>query len=890
MPSSVVLGSLEVWDESSCFLLRSKLHRVLQVLAAALPIRACLAWVGDWSQLVSERYPIHVQVQLEQEPEQAFLCLHLQTEWNCQLPRCPIRLVRLERNSTEGGGSEQIVRLPLSARTIAEERILEAQAIVQEQSREELFRQTGIMNQQLKDSILEAEEATRAKSEFLAKMSHELRTPMNAIIGLSHLALRTELSEKQEDYIAKVHNAGIHLLGIINDILDFSKIEAGKVELEDTTFELDQILDEISNIVAYKAEEKGIEISYHVDQGVATSLRGDSLRLKQVLINLITNAIKFTESGLIDIHIWVAERKEEMVKLAIDVRDTGIGMTTEQMGRLFQAFTQAESSTTRTYGGTGLGLTISRRLLELMGGGLSVSSELGVGSTFHALAWLRLDLQMSRQEGPNLEVLRNWRILLVDDNPVARSVLEDLLRELCPWIENASSGEEAIRTVLTALKQEHPYDVIFMDWMMPGLDGCSTAEELEMRLEQHYPPVIMVTGFDKEQALQDHPDASIQGFLTKPVTGSSLRRALAKLTHAEPQGAEKPAGAEPSDSGWNLEGLRVLLVEDNEINQQIAVELLRAAGSQVVVAQNGLEALEALEQAPPPFHVVLMDLAMPVMDGWEATRRIRTDPRWQELPILAMTAHAFAEERDRCLTAGMQDHLTKPIDPDRFYRALTPYRPQNEAASATRAAQETHAPINRELQPLETLREGGVDVAGALRRTAGNETLYLKLLNSFLTTHRDAAQKLEETLQRGDQTSAERLVHTIKGVAGNLGAMALHASADVLEQALREGTSPAQGQELFNQCLAATVNLLDQSILPKNPAVSHEPDRGSPAVGSRPGLPPPAELLRSRQHTTRAEDRNQRATQRSRSGPGRHGQGTGGDPGQPDRLRRRRGD
>lgn len=842
MPASVALGSLDVWDESSCFLLRSKLHRVLQVLDADLPIKACLAWVGEWSPLVSELHPIHVGVELEQKPEQPALTLRLQTDWACQLPRCPIRLVRLETATTADGSTEQILRLPLSEPSMPEERINEAAAILQEQSREELFRQTGLMNEQLKDSILQAEEATRAKSEFLAKMSHELRTPMNAIIGLSHLALRTELSEKQEDYISKVHNAGIHLLGIINDILDFSKIEAGKVELEEATFELDQILEEISNIVAFKAEEKSLEISYHVEQGVPTSLRGDSLRLKQVLINLITNAIKFTETGLIDIHIWVADSKEDRIKLAIDVRDTGIGMSAEQITRLFQAFTQAESSTTRTHGGTGLGLTISRRLLELMGGGLSVSSDPGVGSTFHGLAWLGIAPEANRQADGNLEVLQNWRMLLVDDNPVARSVLEDRLSELCPRIETAASGAEAIPMVLSAVEEGNPYDVIFMDWMMPGLDGCSTAEELERRLKQHYPPVIMVTGFDKDQALRDHPDTAIEGFLTKPVTGSALRKALARITQGDASKAEKPAAGHDS-SRWNLEGLRVLLVEDNEINQLIAVELIRAVGGQVVVAQNGLEALEDLECTPSPFHVVLMDLAMPVMDGWEATHRIRSESRWHDLPILAMTAHAFAEERDRCLVAGMQDHLTKPIDPDRLYQALTAYRPESPAPSAAVAAAPAAAAApgpagpsldapsaaNPGAKPLDALREAGVDVAGALRRTAGDQSLYLKLLNSFATTQRTAVEQVEQALASGDHATAERLVHTIKGVAGNLGVMALHSSADALEHALRERAPTDTAQQTFNQCLTSTLQWLDAALHQPELARSGETDPPTPS-------------------------------------------------------------
>ncbi|MEB3184111.1 MAG: response regulator [Cyanobacteriota bacterium] len=830
------LGSLEVWDESSCFLLRRKLHRILELLSADLPIRACMAWVGEWSQLVSEHDPIQVALELEIDDALATLNLQVRVKSYCQLPPCPLRLFLCERQSSEGEWVDHQLRLPLPAQTLDEEHIGAAQAILQERSKEELFRETQIINQRLEESIQLAEQATKAKSEFLAKMSHELRTPMNAIIGLSHLALRTDLSDKQEDYISKVHSAGVHLLGIINDILDFSKIEAGKVELENTSFELDQMLEEITTLIGQKAEEKGLEVFYTVEHNVPGVLRGDPLRLKQILINLIANAIKFTDVGLVDIHISLADRTEDMAKLAIDVKDTGIGMTPEQISRLFQAFTQAESSTTRTYGGTGLGLTISRRLLELMGGGVSVSSVPGQGSTFHALAWLGLESGTAEPQNGRLKDIKGWRVLVVDDNPIAISVLEDLLEDLCERIDTAASGKAAIAMVLAAIEEEDPFNVILMDWMMPEVDGCTTAEQLEYLLKEKYPPVIMVTGFDREQALKDHPHTSIQGFLTKPVTGSALRKTLEKVAMGEITREEKPSRSGELGK-WELTGLKVLLVEDNEINQQIATELLGAAGVDVVVAQQGQEAIACLEQASqasasddpatatPPFDVVLMDLAMPIMDGWEATRRIRADERWQALPILAMTAHAFAEERDRCLAAGMQDHLTKPIDPDRLYRALMPYAararrlpaPLSASASEPAAAEPTAAePTMAEpaaAEPADSwrqrLEQAGVDVAGALRRTAGNEQLLQKLWNRFLESQRNAVATLAELLAAGDQSGAERLVHTIKGVAGNLGAVALHEQADHLEQALRHGETIEPWHQQFCQGLTTTLQLLE---------------------------------------------------------------------------------
>ena len=830
------LGSLEIWDEGSCFLLRKKLHRILEIFEADARTRSSTAWLGEWAPLGSESSPIVATLELELDEPSTCLTVQLRGKPERQPPACPVDLFSCRQHETDGGWWEQTISFPLPGSALSEERISRATAIIQERSKEQLFRETQVINQKLEDSILVAERATQAKSEFLAKMSHELRTPMNVIIGLSHLALRTELSEKQEDYISKVHGAGIHLLGIINDILDFSKIEAGKVELENTSFELDQILEEITTLIGQKAEEKGLEVCYTVEQTVPRVLRGDPLRLKQVLINLISNAIKFTEVGLVDIHIALADKTETMAKLAIDVSDTGIGMTAEQITRLFQAFTQAESSTTRTYGGTGLGLTISRRLLELMGGEIWVSSVPGEGTTFHAIAWLGVEELDKPASRAGLEAMQHWRILIVDDSPTAIAVLEDLLQDLCPRIETARSGKEAIAKVLAAEESQDPFAVILMDWMMPDGDGCSTAEQLEQLLQERYPAVIMVTGFDREQALRDHPHTTIQGFLSKPVTGSALRKALEKLTIGDPSRDQKQQSTGAGNS-LELEGLRLLLVEDNEINQQIATELLNSAGVDVVVAQNGQEAITCLDnadQAQQLFDVVLMDLAMPVMDGWEATRRIRADARWQSLPVLAMTAHAFAEERDRCLAAGMQDHLTKPIDPDRLYGALLPYAPASRRVAASQERARNPAVATESAGNwLQRLELAGLDLSGALKRTAGNEALLHKLWLRFCDSQRHAVAELEALLEAGDQAGAERLVHTIKGVAGNLGAMTLHATADRLEQALRRNEAREPWQQQFSQCLTHVLALLDEQPPPADapqPAAEPAPAAAAEAI------------------------------------------------------------
>ncbi|HEU4418735.1 MAG TPA: response regulator, partial [Planctomycetota bacterium] len=489
----------------------------------------------------------------------------------------------------------------------------------------------------LKQAKAKAEEATEMKSMFLANMSHEIRTPMNAIIGLSHLALKTPLNTKQRDYVSKVHNAGTSLLAIINDILDFSKIEAGRLDLETTGFELDEVISSVTTLTAQKAHEKGLEFLAHTAPDVPEHLLGDPLRLGQILTNFVNNAVKFTERGEIRLEIAMVERTGQKVQLQLSVRDTGIGMTREQAAKLFQPFTQADMSTTRKHGGTGLGLTICRRLVELMGGRIWLDSEPGVGSTFHFTVWLGVgDAKGLGRIVP--ERLATLRMLVVDDNPTAREILQEPLSSIGSRVDAVASGMEAI----TAIKQHDavdPYDVVFMDWRMPGMDGLQASRHIKSDETLRHPPaVVLVTAFGREEVREEAERLQLDGFLVKPVTKSMIVDTLVSLFgHGDD---DAPATAEHKEV--RLRGARILLVEDNEINQQIAVELLEGAGAAVVVAGNGRKAVELLSNGvqPPPFDVVLMDLQMPEMDGFQATKRLRSDPRSSALPIIAMTAHA----------------------------------------------------------------------------------------------------------------------------------------------------------------------------------------------------------------------------------------------------------
>jgi PAS domain S-box-containing protein len=646
-----------------------------------------------------------------------------------------------------------------------------------------------------------AEESNRIKSDFLANMSHEIRTPMNAIMGMTRLAMRNSPSSGQLSYLTKIDNAAQSLLSIINDILDYSKIEAGKMELEQITFSLDEVLSNLDDIVRQKAEQKGIEIVFSMAHATPHYLKGDPLRLGQILINLVNNAIKFTEKGAVIVEVKVGEGAGDSRQLRFSVGDSGIGMTSEQVSNLFQSFNQADTSITRKYGGTGLGLAITKQLCELMQGTLSVESEPGKGSTFlftatFGVATGGLPLQSSARRRDLLKKT----VLIVDDSENARDVLIAMLGANGLAAKAVSSGEDALAAITRASEDGQPFDLVLMDWRMPGIDGIEASRRIKaQRRISRIPAVLMVSAFEREEALGGTSGDELDGFLIKPVNESLLIDTIASIFGVKP---DHPNSDMRSSSGCyppELAGRRVLLVEDNEINRDLATELLGDMGILVSIAVTGREGVDRI--SAEPFDLVLMDIQMPVMDGLTATRMIRADGRFAKLPILAMTAHAMSGDRERSLNAGMNDHITKPINPNRLMAALIRWMPEMIGdRPEPRVAQVKPAPL------LDGLPEQlpPFDMQAALARI-GKPMLVRKLILGFRDLYEGAGSKLREHISHGRSEEAERLAHSLKSVAAMLEAGDLATAASGVECAFRSGDTAN---------LDSLVETLEQALAP----------------------------------------------------------------------------
>ncbi|MEW6164719.1 MAG: response regulator [Pseudomonadota bacterium] len=658
----------------------------------------------------------------------------------------------------------------------------------------------------------EARRASRAKSDFLARMSHEIRTPMNAIVGLGKLLLKTRLDARQRDYQEKVLAASDALLGVINDVLDYSRIEAGKLALESIAFDLDQVMQNVSSQVALRAQEKGLELLFLVDGGVPRRLIGDPLRLGQVLVNLASNAVKFTDRGEVVVRVELARsRVPGSIALRFSVRDTGMGIPVERQAELFAPFTQVDGSITRRFGGSGLGLAICKQLVEMMGGSIGVNSMPGAGSTFHFLASFGLSSEQAQPAGHS-SLLQGRRVLVVDDNASAREVLCAMLDHFGMRAEAVPDGAAAIVRLQDAAAAGEPFQLVLLDWLMPGMDGIETARRINAAaaLPGGVPAVLMITAGSYDKLADRLMAVGLDRVLAKPVSESSLHDAILEVLLGSGvaddyrRSLTRYEGAQHDFSA--IRNAPVLLVDDVELNRIVAMAFLRQAGVRVDVAVHGRDALNKI--AAKDYALVLMDIQMPEMDGLAATREIRKDPRHHDLPIVAMTAHAMSGDRERSLAAGMNDHLTKPIDPEALFAALLRWiRPRQETGADADAAA-IDALLAEADAEIEIPVLAGIDTARGLANNLGRPALYLRILTGFVKEFGDCAGSIDAALARNDHPEARRLAHSLKSAAAMIGAGALAELARTLEEAFAAGGRAADMQAACAAELARVVAVL----------------------------------------------------------------------------------